>query len=206
MDYVEWQYVPCYVTILLVFGPLISTFHRCFITDLPSREQWSLLLRCGYASRDFLIDIFSNVKRITTSFWRLLDLPSAMFFGWFLAEGDLLTFKLVISLYFLRHTQSPRKPLTFTTHLQFPITGKLLHSYTLNCETAKEVLHLPYHIKATVKILAKVQGPTHQTTFLESCFFVYERLPCQYIYLKTFLIYPLPHNLSGWYTGFFLGL
>ena len=142
------------------------------------------------------------MKRITTSFWRLLDLPSAMFFGWFLAEGDLLTFKLVI---FLRHTQSPRKPLTFTTHLQFPITGNLLRSCTLNCDTAKEVLHLPYHIKATVKILAKVQGPTHQTTFLESCFFVYERLPCQYIYLKIFLIYP-PSQPVRLVHGFFSGI
>jgi len=49
-----------------------------------------------------------------------------MFFRRFLAEGDLLTFKLAISLYFLQHIQTHGNPWTFPTHLQFPITGKLL--------------------------------------------------------------------------------
>lgn len=101
--------VPCYVTILPIFGPLISSSHRCSFpiclpanNDRPASSLWIWLKR--FSHRHILK--CETVLRITTSFWRLLDLPSAMFFRLFLAEGDLLTFKLAIPLHFLRYIQT----------------------------------------------------------------------------------------------------
>lgn len=87
VDYVEWRYVPCYVTIFPVFGTLISTFHRCFITDLSSRERWStgFLLWIWLTRFSHPHNLKCETVRITT-FLEITRSTVGDVLRWFLAE------------------------------------------------------------------------------------------------------------------------